>query len=305
MPLARSTASTSLACDSSRLECMVTWPHAASTSAARVTRQARHQRVVVVGTLISLPPSFTGQDCWRNSCCTPSDVRLATFEVSCDWNRNLCESMVISSIELGVRSPAVLLIVLASSSMLLAFEFRLSNAETIICVPWDCSAWAAPDTASVPEACAGSLTPAARSWDWPKSRTSMAEACGCAAAPAPPVAPVAPVAASMPAAWIASIIVVLLGSVSRSVYWRLPSVSSAWPVAFCEVAALLDMNCIFRLAAVSWTMLEGWSPPLRIEADISVICAAWPSRAEPQARDMASYQLVPEAEETLPRPVLG
>src|SRR5690606_39674557 len=40
-------------------------------------------------------PVITAQDCWRNSCCTPSDVRLATFEVSCDWNRNLCETMVI------------------------------------------------------------------------------------------------------------------------------------------------------------------------------------------------------------------
>src|SRR5690606_28535762 len=75
------------------------------------------------------------------------------------------------------------------------------------------------------------------------------------------------------------------GSGSRSGYWRLPRVSSAWPVAFCDVAALLDMNCIFRLAAVSCTMLDGWSPPLRIAADISVIWVACPSRAEPHARD--------------------
>src|SRR5699024_4413036 len=88
-------------------------------------------------------------------------------------------------------------------------------------------------------------------------------------------------------------------------YWRLPRVSSAWPVAFCEVAALLDMNCIFRLAAVSWTMFEGWSPPLRMAEDISVICAACPSRAEPQARDMASYQLLPLLDDTLPRPPLA
>src|SRR5690606_27252479 len=87
----------------------------------------------------------------------------------------------------------------------------------------------------------------------------------------------------------------------RTGYWRLPRVSRAWPVAFCEVAALLDMNCIFRLAAVSWTMLEGWSPPLRIAADISVICVACPSRAWPQARDIASYQLVPLPDDTLPR----
>ena len=39
-------------------------------------------------------------------------------------------------------------------------------------------------------------------------------------------------------------------------YWRLPSVSSAWPTLFCEVAALFDMNCIFRLSAVSLTMFE-------------------------------------------------
>src|SRR5690606_27177664 len=72
---------------------------------------------------------------------------------------------------------------------------------------------------------------------------------------------------------------------------RLPRVSSACPTAFCEVAALLDMNCMRRLSAVSWTMLEGWSPPELIASDNWVTRAAWPSRVWPQARDMASYQL--------------
>src|SRR5699024_7633072 len=134
-------------------------------------------------------PVWLGQDCCRNSCCTPSDVRLATFEVSCDWNRNLWLSMVISSIWLGVRSPVAPLMASDSDSISLALELRLSNAEIIICVPWDCSTSAAPDTASAPVACGGWLTPAARSWAWAKSRTSIAEACGCAEAPAPPAAP--------------------------------------------------------------------------------------------------------------------
>src|SRR5690606_1316997 len=154
-------------------------------------------------------PVVTGQDCWRHSCCTPSDVRLATFEVSCDWNRNLCETMVISNSWLGISSPLVLLISLASRCISVAFALRLSNAETIICVACEGSAWAAPETASVPDACAGSLTPAARSWAWPKSRTSIADACGWAAGAAPPVAPVV---ASIPATWMASIMVFLLGA---------------------------------------------------------------------------------------------
>src|SRR3546814_17197628 len=53
-------------------------------------------------------------------------------------------------------------------------------------------------------------------------------------------------------------------------YWRLPSVSSAWPTLFCEVAALLDRNCIFRLSAVSLTMFEGWSPPAPMTSDSAV-----------------------------------
>src|SRR5690606_23289959 len=51
------------------------------------------------------------------------------------------------------------------------------------------------------------------------------------------------------------------------------------------------MNCIFRLAAVSWTMFDGWSPPWLMAADMSVMTAACESRVWPQARDMASYQL--------------
>src|SRR3546814_1319061 len=74
-------------------------------------------------------------------------------------------------------------------------------------------------------------------------------------------------------------------------YWRLPSVSSAWPTLFCEVAALLDRNCIFRLSAVSLTMFEGWSPPDPMTSDSEVICEAWASSVCPQALDIASYQL--------------
>src|SRR5699024_5739521 len=241
---------------------------------------------------------MAGQDCWRNSCCTPSDVRLATFEVSCDWNRNLWLSMVISIIWLGVRSPVVPLMELARSCWFCVFECRFSNAEIIMLVACDCSASALADTASAPAACGGWDTPAARSCAWPKSRTSIAEACGWAAAAAPPVAPDV---ASRPATWMASIIVILLPG--HAGYWRLPRVSRAWPVAFCEVAALLDMNCIFRLAAVSWTRLEGWSPPVRIAADMSVIWEACTSSAWPQARDIASYQLVPPLEEPPLRPL--
>src|SRR5690606_19730433 len=75
-------------------------------------------------------------------------------------------------------------------------------------------------------------------------------------------------------------------------YWRLPSVSSAWPTLFCEVAALLDRNCIFRLSAVSLTMFEGWSPPEPMTSDSDVICEAWASSVWPQALDIASYQLL-------------
>src|SRR5690606_8323156 len=80
-------------------------------------------------------------------------------------------------------------------------------------------------------------------------------------------------------------------------YWRLPSVSSAWPTLFCEVAALLDMNCIFRLSAVSATMFEGWSPPPLIVSDRLVILAAWVSSVWPQALDIASYQLLPQPDD--------
>src|SRR5690606_28200299 len=86
-------------------------------------------------------------------------------------------------------------------------------------------------------------------------------------------------------------------------YWRLPSVSSAWPTLFCEVAALLDMNCIFRLSAVSLTMFEGWSPPLPMTSDRLVIFAAWPSSVWPQAFDIASYQLPPSVDEAPGRPI--
>src|SRR3546814_12761642 len=74
-------------------------------------------------------------------------------------------------------------------------------------------------------------------------------------------------------------------------YWRLPSVSSARPTLFCEVAALLDRNCIFRLSAVSLTMFEGWSPPDPMTSDSEVICEAWASSVCPQALDIASYKL--------------
>src|SRR5690606_15638434 len=96
-------------------------------------------------------------------------------------------------------------------------------------------------------------------------------------------------------AWMASIILVL-PSWGAS-YWRLPRVSSAWPTAFCEVAALLEMNCMRRLSAVSWTMLEGWSPPCAMVSDSWVTRAAWPSSVWPQALAMASYQLVLAPEE--------
>src|SRR5690606_26475764 len=86
-------------------------------------------------------------------------------------------------------------------------------------------------------------------------------------------------------------------------YWRLPSVSSAWPTLFCEVAALLDMNCIFRLSAVSLTMFEGWSPPLPMTSDRLVIFAACPSSVWPQAFDIASYQLPPSVDEAPGRPI--
>src|SRR5690606_16506728 len=75
-------------------------------------------------------------------------------------------------------------------------------------------------------------------------------------------------------------------------YWRLPRVSSACPTAFCEVAALFEMNCIRRLSAVSWTMFEGWSPPLAMASDRAVTRPAWPSRVSPHALAIASYQLV-------------
>src|SRR5690606_7616819 len=62
---------------------------------------------------------------------------------------------------------------------------------------------------------------------------------------------------------------------------------------FCEVAAWLDMNCIFRLAAVSATICEGSSEPVPIWSDSEVISAACASSVWPHARDIASYQLVP------------
>src|SRR3546814_16586107 len=74
-------------------------------------------------------------------------------------------------------------------------------------------------------------------------------------------------------------------------YWRLPSVSSAWRTLFCEVSALLDRNCIFRLSAVSLTMFECWSPPDPMTSDIAVIREAWAASVCPQALDIASYQL--------------
>src|SRR5690606_28595513 len=120
-------------------------------------------------------------------------------------------------------------------------------------------------------------------------------ACGCAAGDAAGLA-----CAASTATWMASIIsfVSLTGRMrialgARDVgYWRLPSVSSAWPTLFCEVAALLDRNCIFRLSAVSLTMFEGWSPPEPMTSDSEVICEAWASSVWPQALDIASYQLL-------------
>src|SRR3546814_19400726 len=80
-------------------------------------------------------------------------------------------------------------------------------------------------------------------------------------------------------------------------YWRLPSVSSAWPTLFCEVAALLDRNCIFRLSAVSLTMFEGWSPPDPMTSDSEVICEAWASIFCTPDLDIASYQMTLSVDE--------
>src|SRR3546814_4747763 len=78
-------------------------------------------------------------------------------------------------------------------------------------------------------------------------------------------------------------------------YWRLHSVSSAWPTLFCEVAALLDRNCIFRLSAVSLTMFEGWSPPDPMTSDSEVICEAWASsvcRSEEHTSELQSLMRI-------------
>src|SRR5690606_5713875 len=74
----------------------------------------------------------SGQDCCRNSCCTPSEVRLATLEVSCDWNRNWWHCIVISSICPGVISVALADIARDRFSILVAVPLRLSKALTIV-----------------------------------------------------------------------------------------------------------------------------------------------------------------------------
>src|SRR5690606_10350518 len=91
-----------------------------------------------------------GQDCCRNSCCTPSDVRLATFEVSCDWNRNWWHCIVISSICPGVISVALADMARESDSMFFAVPLRLSNALTIILAETDSPGGAVLETASAP-----------------------------------------------------------------------------------------------------------------------------------------------------------
>src|SRR5690606_11002746 len=90
------------------------------------------------------PPSY---DCCRNNCCTPSDVRLATLDVSSALNSSLWASIVSAIISPGVGSLLLLVIACDSDWIFSAPLLRFSNVDISARMPCDGSAGLA--TASV------------------------------------------------------------------------------------------------------------------------------------------------------------
>src|SRR5690606_27027030 len=187
------------------------------------------------------------QDCCRNNCCTPSEVRLATFAVSCDWNRNWWHWVVSWIICPGVISVALADIALDNAWTCSAVPLRLSKAWTIIFAPADSPAGAVVATCA--SAFAAAAAPPVRSNACANSRTSTAEACGCSAGAAAGTA-----AASSAATWIASIITCLLPKLSKP---RRRARVAQWPRLRITVAALRLLLARDRVQRLGDAVLRG------------------------------------------------
>src|SRR5690606_3470345 len=72
------------------------------------------------------------QDCCRNSCCRPSEVRLAMLEVSWQLNMNSCARTVIMTISPGVMPPALPSAAWARAARSEAWPFTCSRAPIMV-----------------------------------------------------------------------------------------------------------------------------------------------------------------------------
>src|SRR3546814_12212508 len=118
-------------------------------TAAADQRQAGQQQGHEHQALVCVRRVHAGhrQDCCLNSCWTPSEVRLATLEVSSASNRNLCASIVTCSNWPGVGSLPLLVSACDMALLLSQPALRVSTVDSSTRMPSDGCTVSATDSA--------------------------------------------------------------------------------------------------------------------------------------------------------------